>query len=1219
MKATRHGHSDNRKATPMKSKHFFFASLRDLCGFAVNFVIKPSPKLVIKQTPALALTFVACAVSCFAQSFYTQPHLFSTAPDEKKSMSTIARFGPVGMAIELHQPAFTMIAGKIEDGSPAAAAGLIAGQIIESINGEKLKDIDPRIQLGRIIEKAEAADGSLKFLIREKPEAAAREVIVKIPALGSYSKTWPLNCPKSDKIVRNYADYLKKPGSNKGMADIGMLFLLSTGDESDLATVRDWARKVKGDGSTPWNIGYGGLALCEYYLRTGDKEVLPAIQARATKAIEMETFGGWAGRGPMAAVTYGGGGGHLNAGGTLVAAYLMLAKECGAEISDEPFQRILAHFYRWVGKGNNPYGNNKPEGGYTDNGKNGKLAFVMAAAASLTPDGEKSIYARARDTNSRFAFYSTSYMLHGHTGGGIGEIWRSASMGLLHEKQPVLYRDFMDQRKWHYEMSRRFDGSFGILGGERYDDPLWGAGYALTYTVPRKTLRLTGAPPSKFSKHYQLPERPWGTKADDDFVNTEPPVMPDGSKLDFSKETLANDASMAMQKKIGAGSSDANLIRRYLHHPDYMVRATASRSLKMLEPSVLAECLASTDARVRRTALEGIIGDTDGKLLTQENFDRVIAMLKDPQESWFVKDAALGVVSRAPADWTVLHVDAILPFLKHEEWWLQNSALGALAPVAGDLRVYQKVVPAIGELARTTQIYNVTSPLRWGKLAENLAASPPEVQKLVSSELKEAYIGYVPIETRSIPALATANDMNRAVLATSLANVEGGYDLLFQIAKQRDPDNPLPYQEIFLNADQEKFSPELKKAVATVVETQLIPGHIGSGRRVLLNEVASLPPQSTTPKLDGLVELYQKIGITDYDWHDFGPAPASMSWQYHTFDPPEKLAWDSEKARYRKVTLPSGMESWFSNNFDPSKAGWKSGKQPIGQLDGKLGGGRGCKVDVCRCADPVQTFWENEVLLAKGSFKFPTFREGYRYRLVVGGMSHVGAGEGFRIYANGKQLIERNRGVGKREGGKHVGMIIEKSFWPEFQKGDVSLAFITFKNIHKGASNNHFSIWIQEMKVPPVGEREIIHSASVTPMLSSEWQAKQDPDNLELQTSDDMFRYDGKFISNPKLLGKWTIVSQTSEVDAFDPATPAKVSRPIIQELTFKDGGRTDQLMWLWSGDTLMDLERNQALKMTLKNISGSDYLFVEAGGFTPKNKPGWKTGWLVLKSNNLR
>ena len=91
-------------------------------------------------------------------------------------------------------------------------------------------------------------------------------------------------------------------------------------------------------------------------------------------------------------------------------------------------------------------------------------------------------------------------------------------MGLLYEKRPKQYREFMDNRKWHYDLSRRFDGSFGILGGAGYDAEkwkgAWGTAYALTYTIPRKTLRITGAPPTKFSKQYQLPKQPWGSEAD---------------------------------------------------------------------------------------------------------------------------------------------------------------------------------------------------------------------------------------------------------------------------------------------------------------------------------------------------------------------------------------------------------------------------------------------------------------------------------------------------------------------------------------------------------------------------------------------------------------------------------------------------------------------------------------------------------------------------------
>ena len=225
-----------------------------------------------------------------------------------------------------------------------------------------------------------------------------------------------------------------------------------------------------------WFIGISGTPLCEYYLRTGDRSVLPLIKAYADNARANQVNGGWAGRGNIAAVTYGGGGGHLNAGGTAVVQFLCLAKECGVDVDERTLQSALTHFYRWAGRGNVPYGNNLPEHGFVDNGKNGNLALGMAAAASLTPDGQNSIYARASETAALSGFYTTAFMLHGHTGGGIGEVWRSAAMGLLYDKAPKHYRQFMDSRQWIYELSRRYNGSFGILGGARYDNETWGPG-----------------------------------------------------------------------------------------------------------------------------------------------------------------------------------------------------------------------------------------------------------------------------------------------------------------------------------------------------------------------------------------------------------------------------------------------------------------------------------------------------------------------------------------------------------------------------------------------------------------------------------------------------------------------------------------------------------------------------------------------------------------------
>ena len=84
----------------------------------------------------ILLVFAYSIDTVEAQSFYKDPRgLFSTRPSETKSLTNIKRFGPVGMGIDLIQPAFTMRISHIEESSPAAKTGkLKTGQIIKSIN-----------------------------------------------------------------------------------------------------------------------------------------------------------------------------------------------------------------------------------------------------------------------------------------------------------------------------------------------------------------------------------------------------------------------------------------------------------------------------------------------------------------------------------------------------------------------------------------------------------------------------------------------------------------------------------------------------------------------------------------------------------------------------------------------------------------------------------------------------------------------------------------------------------------------------------------------------------------------------------------------------------------------------------------------------------------------------------------------------------------------------
>ncbi|NCF80753.1 MAG: hypothetical protein GWP74_04000, partial [Proteobacteria bacterium] len=769
----------------------------------------------------------------------------------------------------------------------------------------------------------EATDGLISLSVKGE----ANPVVVKVPVLGAYSKTWPLNCPKSDKIVRQVADHFAQPKAHKGFASAGMLFLLSTGEEKDLALAREWARNYRPH-TYPWHIGYGGIGLAECYLRTGDKQILPHIQKLVDNAVKTEYLDGWLGRG---GATPGYGNGHLNAAGTAVITFLILAKECGAKVPDETFDRVLPHFYRYAGRGGNPYGDNRTEIGFVDNGKSGNLAFAMAAGAAVM--GEDSVYAGARDVCAMRSFYTTTFMLHGHTGGGIGEVWRSAAMSLLAEKKPAQYREFMDARQWHYDLSRRYNGSFGILGGSGYDKEEWGAMYPLAYTLPRKKLRIMGAPRGKFAKPVRLPKQPWGTEADNACLTLDPGLAKSGQKQDMSKEALWGDSRLHFLRRFhGKEQPSDDEVRRVVLHPDHNIRFVGAHKVLginsgylgkrsgggKVREALLDELLAHPDPRVKRAMYSALLSNTGW--LTQKRFDQLMATIKDPNAAWSVKDPALQLVGRVKADWIVPHVDVLLPYLEHEEWWLQNAALTALTPIVADERTYKKVLPAVGKLVaknqRTALTRGMFSPMR-GKLKGASAA----VRKLAAETLKESYLGYAGVKTApGGQNLTSTYEGHLDFIASSLAEVPGGLDILYEVGRKKNPKAILPHKEYFLKGDPSKFSPTLKKAITPVIDKELIPECVGRNHKNLTamaaHEVKVTSTGGSRDSVDGLAALHKRAGRDEYGWHMFADW-RNGEWSYHSFDPIKsaRVLWERMVARYRKVTPPKGMENWYTLEF----------------------------------------------------------------------------------------------------------------------------------------------------------------------------------------------------------------------------------------------------------------------------------------------------------------
>jgi hypothetical protein len=252
-----------------------------------------------------------------------------------------------------------------------------------------------------------------------------------------------------------------------------------------------------------------------------------------------------------------------------------------------------------------------------------------------------------------------------------------------------------------------------------------------------------------------------------------------------------------------------------------------------------------------------------------------------------------------------------------------------------------------------------------------------------------------------------------------------------------------------------------------------VPAHMRRGLMLadlLAMKSPAKPPATIHTQLDQIIEQYELCGIDEYSWKTFGPEMQQAEWHYLTFDPTEKK--DTPQGdRYREVTLPNGSENWFAKDFDAAKAGWKTGKAPFGQKDGKLEAlNRGCKVSYCGCHITPATLWDKEVLLMRQTFDVPKLDPAKRYRIVVGGAGHDWSGEGFALYLNGKLVGESKAGFYK-SGQAVRGALVLNDLLPEFANGKITLAVKAFlrRNGHRDKAappTGHLSVWLQEVKLP---------------------------------------------------------------------------------------------------------------------------------------------------------
>lgn len=921
--------------------------------------------------------------------------------------AALGSLGPTGVEIAIQRDQTMKVTG-VQAGSPAEGR-FENGQVITAINGKKMPadPLDQAKLLSDLINSAEGSDGILKFTV------GGNEVGIKIPVLGTYSKTWPVNCEKSHKIIRAHADYLARLAKQQGLHahtlydGLAILALLSTGEDKDLDVVRGiYGQRMKGftateTGSHSWHNGYQGMAACEYYLRTGDKSVMPLIDAICESARKWQVHGGWSHWATSVNTQYTAGG-LMNPAGTNILTTLLLARHCGAKVDEGTLQRALVLFYRFAGHGSNPYGDHRPEEGYgSNNGKTEMLAMAMQAA-SLASNGKS--YEMARDKSAMNPLNSYRDILRGHTG-PIGAMWHAPAAALLIDKKPELYRNKMDETRWLIDLSRRHDGSFGMSRCGRYDAADYGHALMLSLTAPVKTLRITGAPRSKFGVDFQLPELPWGRKADLAFFNI------DGGPK-YGAPTAVPHAEQA-----SIMNASAENLERFAQHPEHVCRELTADALRIGKHFALIEkLLTSPSPLARHTACMAINNYQPWKVssgrgwvsaksinpndFTPGMFQSLIGMVSDPDEALWLVDSSMIAMVLAKPEQTKKHLDLLLPYLDHEDWWLNESAATALSPALRDPESLGIILPKMGRSIANNEHIKGRTFIEW-MLTRTAAEVPEEMRKQISVTLQKVY--------SATPSQKSAQgDMGRIGISSCLLSdtlkwtLAANPELAPEMAelsltrlddmRERELDRQI---DIFIGAAQ-TLDKAKRQQVGEILTKHYRPAIVEKNREFLTPDYKGPANRRADPinkilEIDALAGIpggWELLDVTGKEAHE---------WHRCSFEPTEKLEKSSQD-RFRQITLPKEFEGWNQPDFNPAAKGWEKVTKNIGN-----------KAPAAYISAPG---WDLDGVKKAGEavFLHKTFEvedpDQAILRLIVFSR------QGYQIYLNG-QLVVENKGRSK--------------------------------------------------------------------------------------------------------------------------------------------------------------------------------------------------------------
>ena len=449
------------------------------------------------------IPLLALALSCpplVAQVDYDGNHPWSqttsVAPDSAVP-GWFYNLGITGMRVQLDPAApRTLVVKHVFAGTPAAAAGMQVNDVITGVEGQPFTEDHqdgygqavfgaqgPIGEFGIALDEVQGVDGLLGVSLTRGGSPLNMTLNVG-QVYGSFSPTFPSNCPKSDLILSQLLTYLRTTqqingawggeGGHENHIFAG-LALLSDGSPASMTAAGNLATYYDGitnapipaDGLNNWKYLAAAIYLAEYYHKTNQAWVLSKLNtlygyllaSQYTNVSQIVPgafgsdptvygFGGWGhnpgfeGYGPICMTTGQG------------ALALALMKRVGVNVDRTRLDAAYDFLARGTGANHYVWYADGPGGGPTDWADPGRTG--AAAIANWMSPYTEPVYANRALDHARFMGDHPQSFPDTHGSPTIGMAY--AAMGAHFD--PASFRQLLDNNRWWFSLAHTPEGNF---------------------------------------------------------------------------------------------------------------------------------------------------------------------------------------------------------------------------------------------------------------------------------------------------------------------------------------------------------------------------------------------------------------------------------------------------------------------------------------------------------------------------------------------------------------------------------------------------------------------------------------------------------------------------------------------------------------------------------------------------------------------------------------